>query len=111
MLLKCDIANEIWLLVFFFMVVGFKVLKECFLILSTSQFISVHSQESIMITFYNKLPVPKVICQDCIAHPNCTRFLRHLRADERVHTQHMQNGGLSYAAWPAKDNFALRNEH
>ena len=56
-----------------------------------------------MITFYNKLPVPKVICQDCIAHPNCTRFLRHLRADERVHTQHMQNGGLSYAAWPAKD--------
>ena len=67
MLLKCDNANEIWLLVFFILfffftiIVGFKFLKERFLTLSTSQFISVVSHESIMITYYDKLPVLKVI--------------------------------------------------
>ena len=94
MLLKCGDANEIWLLVFsiFFTIVGFKLLKECFLTFSTSRFVSVLSHESIMITFYNKLPVLNVIPQNCIAHI-CTSLLRTTFASlasayERVHTQH-----------------------
>ena len=77
---------------FFFTIVGFKLLKESFLTFSTSRFVSVLSHESIMITFYNKLPVLKVIPQNCIAHI-CTSLLRTTFASfasayERVHTQH-----------------------
>ena len=67
------------------------MLKERFLTFSTSRFVSVLSHESIMITFYNKLPVLKVHPQNCIAHiytfPLRTIFTSCAGARELVHTQ------------------------
>ena len=82
---------------FFFTIVGFKLLKESFLTFSTSRFVSVLSHESIMITFYNKLPALKVHPQNCIAHIYTSLLrtnLRHVRALVNLCIHNLQNGGL-----------------